>query len=251
LVIDALSFTPEMLQRPLPSGIDAITTLRHFAIVTYTVPTARVRGLVDPRFELECIDVDGTPHALLSVVPFEDQDFRAAAFPSPRLRFGQTNYRIYVRDRSTGQRAVWFLGTTLGSWMVALPRHMWRLPWHFGRFTLVCHQDGLGCYTSYRITTQSSWAPAFLELADEPDAALVFPGFPDTETGLVVVTHPLRGYYYRRDGRLGSYAVWHERLRPTSGRVRAARFGLLDRLGLVTFSEQSSPHSVREPAFAP
>src|SRR5512134_2369259 len=102
-----------MSSRPAASGIDAITTLRHFAIVTYALPPERLRPLVDRRFELDCIDVDGGRKALLSVVPFEDQDFRAAAFPSPRWRFGQTNYRVYVRDRTTGERAVWFLGTTL------------------------------------------------------------------------------------------------------------------------------------------
>jgi hypothetical protein len=72
----------------------------------------------------------------------------------------------------------------------------------------------------------------------------VFPGFPDTVTGLVVLTHPLTGYYTRRDGRVGSYTVWHEPLTPSGGRVRAARWDLLDRLGIVPFDEQTATHSV-------
>lgn len=242
--MDALVFTPAMLQRPTAAGIDAVTTLRHFAIVTYAVPAARLRPVVDARFDLDCIDVDGDPHGLLSVVPFEDQDFRGAALRSPRGRFGQTNYRIYIRERGTGARAVWFLGTTLGSWLVCVPRFLWRLPWYHGRFAMTCEQDGSGRYTAYRMVTRSRWAPAELELVHEPDAALVLPGFPDLETGLVVLTHPLTGYYHRRDGRLGSYAIWHDRLTPTMGRVKTARFGLLDRLGLVSFAEQGTPHSV-------
>jgi hypothetical protein len=233
-----------MSTRPAARGIDAITTLRHFAIVTYALPPERLRPLVDPRFELDCIDVDGGRKALLSVVPFEDQDFRAAAFPSPRWRFGQTNYRVYVRDRTTGERAVWFLGTTLGSWSVILPRYVWRLPWHYGRFSIACEQDAEGTYTSYRVATRSRWAPAWLDLVHEPTTPPVFPGFPNQETGLVVLTHPLVGYYTRRDGRLGTYSVWHERLTPGTGRVREARFGLLDRLGLVPLSEQARPYSV-------
>jgi hypothetical protein len=43
---------------------------------------------------------------------------------------------------------------------------------------------------------------------------------------------------------LGSYSVWHDRLTPTPGRVRRARIGLLDRLGIVPFAEQADAHSV-------
>ena len=232
-----------MLQRPTVGGIDAITTLRHFVIVTYAVPPERLRPLVDPRFELDCVSCNGQTRALLSVVPFEDQDFRAAAFRTPRWRFGQTNYRIYIRDGKTGLRSVWFLGTTLGSWMVAVPRYLWRLPWHYGRFRMTCRQDPSGRYSCFKITTESRWAPALLDIEDQGGAPM-FPGFPDTETGLVVLTHPLTGYYKRRDGQLGSYAVWHDRLTPSVGGIRQARWGLLDRLGLVPFGEQSEPYSV-------
>ena len=234
---------PELLQRPTATGIDAVTTLRHFAIITYAVPPERLRPLLAEGFELDCIDVNGVARALLSVVPFEDQDFRAAALPSPRWRFGQTNYRIYIRDRA-GRRAVWFLGTVLGSWTVALPRYLWRLPWHYGRFAFSCAEDASGRYSSYAIATESRWAPARLELIHEPSASLSFPGFPDAETALIVLTHPLTGYYTRRDGRVGTYSVWHERLTPHAGRVRVAQFGLLERLGLVPLSEQSTPYSV-------
>ena len=240
----SLRFTPDMLQRPTPSGIDAITTLRHFAIITYAVPPQRLRPHVDPRFDLDCIELDGASRALISVVPFEDQDFRAAAFPSPRWRFGQTNYRIYVRDRTDGKRSVWFLGTVLGSWTVALPRFVWKLPWHHGRFTMDCVQDSSGRYTSYRVTTQSKWASASVELTHDPHATPTYPGFPDTETGEVVLTHPLTGYYHRRDGRLGSYSIWHPRLTPSQGQIQSAKFGLLDRLGILPFSKQTNPYSV-------
>ena len=75
-------------------------------------------------------------------------------------------------------------------------------------------------------------------------ASLALAGFADTATALDVLTHPLDGFFRRRDGRLGTYSVWHERLTPTPGRVRQARIGLLDRLGLVPFAEQADAHSV-------
>jgi hypothetical protein len=230
--------------RPRAKPRDVITTLRHFAIVTYAIPPERLAGLVDDRFALDTVAIDGRTRALISVVPFEDEDFRWAASDGPRWRFGQTNYRIYVRDRQTGRRAVWFLGTTLGSWRVIVPRYWWRLPWHYGRFAFACELDADGRYTTYRIETKSRWAPLRLELDHDPQAPLVLAGFADTATALDVLTHPLDGFFRRRDGRLGTYSVWHERLAPTPGRVRQARIGLLDRLGIVPFAEQADAHSV-------
>ncbi len=244
LDLERLSFTPEMARRPPARGIDAITTLRHFVILTYALPAERLRPLIHPRFELEEIDVEGRPSALLSVVPFEDQDFRAAVFPSPRWRFGQTNYRVYVVDRESGRRAVWFLGTCLGSWTVTLPRYLWRLPWHHGRFRFDCEEDAEGVYRRYEMETRGRWAPARLSLVEAPETELALPGFPDRETGLVVLTHPLEGYYRRRDGRLGSYSVWHAPLEPRPARLLEARFDLLERLGLLSPAEQQRPHSV-------
>ena len=52
------------------------------------------------------------------------------------------------------------------------------------------------------------------------------------------------GVFHRRDGHLGTYSIWHDKLRCTAGHVVKARIGLFDRLGIVPFAEQSKPHSV-------
>ncbi len=230
--------------RPAVSGIDAVTTLQHFAVVTYAVDPARLRPLVHERFELDCVHLGGEERALVSVVPFEDVDFRAAAFPTPRFRFAQTNYRVYVRDRDTGERSAWFLGTTLHSLTVYVPRYLWRLPWHWGRIEFDCQLDTDDTYAQYRMTTVGGWAPAELELDHHGAVASDFPGFADRDTALTVLTHPLRGYYYRRDGHLGAYSVWHERMQVTTATCRSAHFDLLDRLGVVPLAEQGDPYNV-------
>ncbi|HRV95108.1 MAG TPA: DUF2071 domain-containing protein, partial [Anaerolineae bacterium] len=69
-------------------------------------------------------------------------------------------------------------------------------------------------------------------------------GFPDTETALVYLTHPLTGFYYRRDGQLGTYRVWHEPLAVRPATLTSARFGLLERMQLVSAEQQLAPHSV-------
>jgi hypothetical protein len=65
-----------------------------------------------------------------------------------------------------------------------------------------------------------------------------------TETGLVYLTHPLAGFYHRRDGKLGTYRVWHKQLLVRAANLVSAEFELLNRMGWVTEAEQQLPHSV-------
>ena len=239
-----LRFSDALHDRPVPSGIDVLCKLQHFAIITYAFDPARFAGVMPPRFRLDTVEVDGVEKALVSVVPFIDVDFTSAVHPFPKFRMGQTNYRIYIVDTLTQEKCVWFLGTTLDSWTRIVPRHVWNLPWHAGKVRFDCTQASDGTYTQYLMATRSEWAPARVELVGTPKASLDLQGFHDTETGLVFLTHPLRGYYHRRDGQLGTYHVWHKRLAVSPGKLISADFGLLARSGLVTQAEQQQPHSV-------
>ncbi|WP_228160654.1 DUF2071 domain-containing protein [Marinobacter bohaiensis] len=240
-----LTFSDVLHDRPQPSGMDVLCKLQHFAIITYAVDPARFSRLIPDRFQLDTVDIDGRPKALLSVVPFIDVDFTSAVYPFPKFTMGQTNYRIYIIDTETGERCVWFLGTTLDSWTLMVPRHAWNLPWYDGRVRFDCEFDDRdGLYRRYEMTTEAQWAPASVRLTQEKGDAFQLEGFPDTESGLVYLTHPLAGFYHRRDGKLGTYRVWHDRLNVQSGRLLSADFGLLSREELVTHDEQQQPHSV-------
>jgi uncharacterized protein YqjF (DUF2071 family) len=230
--------------RPPHGALSVVTTLSHFAIVTYAVDPAVVKPHLDERFELELVDLPGGPRALVSVVPFLDLDFRLARMPWPKFSFGQTNYRTYVVDGETGETGVWFFGTCLDSMSVLIPHHLWKLPWYRGRIRFDCEPSGARSYTFYRMQAQGQWAPATLELEVDSRPPAELAGFPDLETGMSVLTHPFKGWFRRRDGRLGSYSVWHEPLDPVRAHCVEARFDLLDRLELVPFADQAQPHNV-------
>lgn len=240
-----LIFNDVLYSRPPPSGIDVICRLKHFSIITYAIDPCRFKELIHPRFKLDTIVIDGQEKGLLSVVPFIDVDFTSAVYPFPKFTMGQTNYRIYVIDTQTQEKCVWFLGTTLDSWTLFVPRLLWNLPWYSGKVAFDCEYDQQQkCYLKYRMTTQAEWAPVSLELTQSEKDEIVLPGFPDLETGMVFLTHPLTGFYYRRDGKLGRYQVWHKQLEVKPGRLKFADFGLLSHLDLVNESEQQSPYSV-------
>lgn len=234
--------------RPRPSGIDVSTVLRHFALITYPVDPHVLQGMIADRFQPITVVLAGRPRALVSVVVFENTRFRLAAYPSPQLRMPQINYRAYVLDRQTGERAIWFLGTLLDSWAFLVPRYVWQMPWRRGPIRLRTEVDEkAGRYTRYEVETDAEWARARLQLVEEERTSvdsLDLPGFPDTESGLACLTHTLSGFYRRADGRLGLNRVWHERMKVRPARLRSAYFGLLEREGLVGRSEQLTPHSV-------
>ena len=225
-------------------GWDVVTTLEHFAIVTYSVdPDALARHL-HPRFEPVLVEIQGAGlKGLISAVPFRDVDFNFEGLPRIRFAFGQTNYRAYVWDKERCSHAVWFFGTSLDSPASLIPRYVWKLPWHRDRIRFDC-QFGTEGYEKYLIRTLGSWGGAYMELSDTGTPVADLEGFPDLETGLVVLTHPTNGFYFRRDGSLGSYSIWHPRLNPTVGACISADFDVYERLGLLSKTEQMQPYCV-------
>lgn len=234
--MDAPFDTPRRTRRP----IDATTTLENVAIVTFDVDPGALASLLPRGLEPETRRLaDGRERAFLSAVAFRDIDFRFAGAPWMPRSFDQTNYRAYVR--AAGRSAVWFFGTTLDSRWVAVPRTLWRMPWHPGRTTLRATWTETGC-TSWAMTCDGPWGQADVDLTGTGEPATVLDGFATADEAARVLTHPLRGYFRRLDGRIGRYDVWHERMRPELGTSRRARFAVFERLGLV--APDAAPHSV-------
>ena len=244
--IEDLRFTPALLSRPVPRNLSAETTLQHFAIVTYWVDPSSLRRHLHPRFQPVCLTVEGNARrALVSVVTFLDRDFRFVACPRLKGSFGQTNYRAYVEDTETGEQAAWFFGTCLDSISVAVPRHLWKLPWHRAQMAFDClYDEAKGRYARFHVRTESRWAPAYLKIEDSGKPPEQLSGVGNLEAALVFLTHPMRGYFFRRDGALGSYRIWHDRATPTVGTLQEAHYPLLQRLELVKEGDRSGLHSV-------
>jgi hypothetical protein len=99
-------------------------------------------------------------------------------------------------------------------------------------------------YAIFKVKTRSRWAPARLAIEDSGKPPAQLAGVSNLEAGLVLLTHPLRGYFFLHDGALGSYAIWHDRAQPTVGTIQEARYPLLQQLGLVEDGVQSDIHSV-------
>lgn len=225
--------------------LDIDAPLEHFALITYAVPVERLTPHIPlERFDIPTFQVAGEQRALLSVVPFIDAAFRFRVVPFARFRFAQTNYRVYVIDRETGQHCVWFFGTTLGGWPVHLARLLWKIPWYPAKYAWRCRRDEeTGRYTDFIYRARSEWADARVELRDTGEPVELLPGFGSIEEQTLVLTHPVDGYFDRLDGRLGTYSVAHGVLQLTRAEPVDLRFDLLERLGVLTREEAQRPHS--------
>jgi hypothetical protein len=106
------------------------------------------------------------------------------------------------------------------------------------------YDDAAARYSTFNVTTRSRWALGQLLLEDSGQAPAQLAGVLNLEAALVLLTHPTRGYFFRRDGALGSYVIWHDRATPTVGEIREARYPLLERLELVPEGDRGRIHSV-------
>lgn len=230
-----------------PDGwLDVRTTLKHFALITYALPASRLAPHIPAdRFAIAEFPVDGQPMAMLSVVPFLDRDFHFVRLPFVKFRFGQTNHRVYVVNRATGEPGVWFFGTTLGSPVVHIARALWRIPWHRARYTIDCaYNTAAHRYDRYRYTVDSDWCAARVDIADSGEPAGLPTGFATRAAMQLLLTHPVDGYFYRTDNALGTYSVWHDLMNLTRGEPRDLYFSLYEGLGILTAAEMQRPHSI-------
>lgn len=217
-----------------------LVTLKDFAIITYAVQPELLERHIPEPFELEVRELaDGTASAFISAVTFWDCEFRLRACPWPRFAFGQTNYRAYILHE--GQRAGWFFGTSLATPFVQIPRHLWQLSWHPATMEYSTSWTDGRC-SRYNKTTRGAWGTAEIELEGTSEPTGCLDGFATEEDTAAVITHPLVAYYRRRDGKIGTYSVWHERLHLQRAVAHRASFEVFHQLGLTT--PDTRPHSV-------
>ena len=71
----------------------------------------------------------------------------------------------------------------------------------------------------------------------------LLPGFETLEQQVTHLTHPVQGWYWRTDERVGTYTIWHDRLELTGAQATRCRFALYERLEIATREELAAPHS--------
>jgi hypothetical protein len=212
------TFSPRLFEYSTLPKVEASVfrkELLHRSVISYVIPSERVRMMVPEEFALNETTV-------LSIESFLDNG---------RTRFEQTNFRLHVNWQ--GQPCSWLLGTSLGSLSGVTARHLYSLPWHLSAMEFqVTFDVTANRYKKYRLSTQSQWASADWEIVDT--------GAPVRSEAPLEITD----YFVRRDGEIGSYQTLHQLSLATRGQLKTGRCEWLHSLGLLSAVELQHPTSV-------
>ena len=138
---------------------------------------------------------DGSQRALISAVPFRDDDFRMSSLPWLRLAFNQINYRASGSvSRRPGRLVLWN----------DAPRRPSSLSsgthggCHGTLRTSLLPLDGMTEFAPDDwLDAGGAWGTASLRCVGTTQAMGRLDGFGDSEQTGLILTHPLRGYYCR------------------------------------------------------
>lgn len=210
---NALAAQPFSFGFSKPSTIT--TQLQHRSVISYLIPSERVRELVPEEFHLG-------ENTILSIEAFQDSSLH---------RFEQINYRLQVNYR--GEFRNWLLGTSIGSFSAITARNYFQNPWHLSAIDLqVCTDAMSGRYHTYRLNSQSEWSNSFFEIAD---------------TGMAILNHQkvqTVDHFIRRDGTIGSQQTAYLPANTTRGILKSGRCDMLKKLGILDEAEIAYPLSV-------
>ncbi len=163
-----------------------------------------------------------------------------------RHRVGRSDLRATTTMLlTTALERIGVVNSGLAENLVAVPRNLWRLPWYAARSTFDTRYNvAEHRYDHYHLHTDSDWGDAEVTLADTGKPVGLLPGFSDLALQRLILTHPVAGYFSMTNQKLGTYRIWHDQMELTVGSVVNARFGLLERLQILTTDEMLQPHSV-------
>ena len=236
--------TARIATRKNAGSLDVNTLLKHFIQVNYAIPPERMSPYIPDQFEIYTIELEDQQKALISVVNFYDTDFHfRRLFPFLKFNYYQTNFRTYLIHKETNEHCVWFFGTIFGSGIYRIPKMLWQLPWRYGDYrTKFTFKDSR--YHEFQQSFSSGPLNHRIHLTDSGEPMGLLPGFTDLDHQKLILTHPVTGFFARKNGEVSTYSIWHPEMYLTTANATDLYFGLYEDLELLKPNEMLSPHSI-------
>lgn len=218
-------------------------TVRDFALITHCVPATRVRTLLPRNVELQTFrdEQTGESLAFVSVATFFNSRFHWSHAPRrPSLNFYQATYRTYVNFR--GRNAVYFFHIFLETIPSYLIQRSVAQCTHKAEFEVDASIDLHG-YRDYSCVfkNRGGITQFALEARELPEAKAPFRSGEELSQFLY---YRLHGVFRSSVGVFADQMVYHRRVYPWSGRLKAGRFDFWTRHGILTPDEAQRPYSV-------
>ena len=226
------------------SFLDVNTRLEHFAIISYKVPVEKINHFIPKPFKLWTFNEKGIEYALISAVLFKDKDFSFYRISKyPKFNFFQTNFRTYIIDERDQTHSAWFFGTTLGSYTSLIPKRIWKMPWEYGKYNFEYKLEEKQ-YIAYKMKFRSKQGDGIANIKSTGNEMKLLQGFDSIEQQILILTHPVIGYYNLSGKELGTYEIWHPKIDLKEGIAIKVYFELFERLGFLSKHEMNKPHSI-------
>ncbi|GAA5225441.1 DUF2071 domain-containing protein [Membranihabitans marinus] len=221
------------------SLIDVHTELQHLAIITYQIPANRLIDRIPRSFKLWTFMEDGIEYGLISAVTFKITNFSFYKISKyPKLNFFQTDFRTYIVNEAS--HAIWFFGTTLGSNAYLIPKYLWKMPCQYGHYDFHSPIEN----GEYHMRFRSKQGRGLVQIKDTNREIHIHKGFTSLEQQAHILTHAVTGYYPISQDIIGSYEIWHPRMKATIGIGQELYFEFFEKLKLLSKTEMNHPHSI-------
>jgi hypothetical protein len=210
--------------------------LAHYTMIFYPIPSQRIARILPPGYETDDLQIAGEKVSLLTISSFLDMGTKQ----NPRPAFEQTDYRLHVKHN--GSAANYLLGSSLGSLSAIATRQLWQMPWHLGAMEFQINYNAEeDRYTDYRLSTQSQWANAYWEIADQ---GVGVKNDLDSAILSLVAQAEATDHFLRRDGSMGSRKLRFLPQHVTRGALLNARCDFLQKMNLLSAHEILQPLQV-------
>jgi hypothetical protein len=184
------------------------TTLRHLALVTWTVEPERLAALLPQGIVPRTIETDHGRRALFSLAGMIQFGLSPRYFSSLAFSFPQINERAYVSRPDGSHPGVFFFRSEIDSRVAFVPHRLLGLPYYRARVAIELEEGRLTVRRGTDVLAEIDLAAS--ERTTKEDAKI-----------LDATSNPMIGYSLVRGRRLASFCVEHEAIEPN--RVRVVR----------------------------
>lgn len=117
------------------------------------------------------------------------------------------------------------------------------MPWEYGKYNASFTIEN-NTYSEYSIDFKSKHGVGEVQLQSTCEKMKIHSGFTSLEEQLLILTHPVTGYYYLKNGQIGSYEIWHPQMELYEGKSQKIYFELFENLGFLSREEMNEAHSI-------
>jgi hypothetical protein len=117
------------------------------------------------------------------------------------------------------------------------------MPWRYGKYKCQFQLKGHE-YSEFKMDFTSKQGNGSVDIKNSGSDMKLLEGFKSLDEQVLILTHPVMGYYDLNAHEIGTYEIWHPKIDLKEGTGNHIYFELFEKLGFLTKAEMNQPHSI-------